>query len=797
MNPADPHTIPRRAVPLTDFFSGFDPEVVARAAIRSRTSAYDEAMARLASGGELGLPELLDGAESSGWDGAWLRALGETLALRGLTTEAYATAVPVLRRAADVLGSNRRRRVLTLLAQLMVHLERWDELAEILEEDDLGTEHEFLRLDLLNPWAGSPYGDEEAWRAAFGEIFTRHGYCAPDLAPIAGLPFDRLRAAPPRAVEDGPLVSVIMTTYCAEEDGLWTAVRSILDQTWRRVELLVVDDCSPEEHWPLLERVAASDPRVRLLRTERNGGTYLARNLALREARGELVTGQDSDDWCHPERIETQVRAMVEDPGIAGTRVVALRADELLRTSSPGYHPYSTGAITFSMYWRDQVLELGGFLPARKAADTELSLRLEAVTGKPVVNVGSGPLGAYRLRPGSLSRAEFRPRWSHPARRTFRDAYLRWHATAKDLRLRGEIPVHVPRRFQVHPEPWGELDVVWLADFRARAWSSGRVDELAALAAAGLRVGALHIDDPRYPGRYRDSLDGRLSDLVNAGLVTRIHPDEPYRSRLTLVRSDALLLSLQDEPLSLRSERLVVVPERLWWREEQPLEGLAVDARTAEQLLGRAPTWLAPSERAASALRAAGLPVEAAVLPPTLDPSRWTYHRRGPVRDRPVLGLVSPGARAPWSRALARGDRRSWSRLDVRALGPAERDLSRPTLPHPDVLLLELGEISLRAFLTGVDLVVHVPTEDDPTLDGGPVLEALAAGCVLLAAPGCLPDLGDLVVRAETSQLARVARRLHREPRLLAERSRRGARLVANRHRPARAVEAVLSILEG
>src|SRR5690606_28015165 len=135
-------------------------------------------------------------------------------------------------------------------------------------------------------------------------LFTRDGIEAPSLLEVeASEPFDRLACASDVEVTDGPLVSVIVTSW-RPGPGLETAVRSLLNQSWRNLEILLIDDASPASYVPLLEQVAALDPRIRLIRLERNGGTYEARNVGLGLARGELVTGQDSDDWSHPRRIE-------------------------------------------------------------------------------------------------------------------------------------------------------------------------------------------------------------------------------------------------------------------------------------------------------------------------------------------------------------------------------------------------------------------------------------------------------------------------------------------------------------
>lgn len=84
----------------------------------------------------------------------------------------------------------------------------------------------------------------------------------------------------------GPIVSVIIPAYNAE-GFIETAVRSVLDQTERDLEVIVIDDASDDGTLMLVEQLAASDHRVRILRNETNEGPSRARNLGIDVARGE------------------------------------------------------------------------------------------------------------------------------------------------------------------------------------------------------------------------------------------------------------------------------------------------------------------------------------------------------------------------------------------------------------------------------------------------------------------------------------------------------------------------------
>lgn len=104
-----------------------------------------------------------------------------------------------------------------------------------------------------------------------------------------------------------PLVTVIINTY-NDADCLGQAVQSALDQTYKRLQILVYNNCSTDATNSVL--LAFNDPRLRIIDAENHTELSRARNLALASADGDFVCFLDSDDWWKPEKIETQVSAM-------------------------------------------------------------------------------------------------------------------------------------------------------------------------------------------------------------------------------------------------------------------------------------------------------------------------------------------------------------------------------------------------------------------------------------------------------------------------------------------------------
>ena len=100
------------------------------------------------------------------------------------------------------------------------------------------------------------------------------------------------------------LVSVVIPTYNREKT-IEYSLQSVLNQTYRNLEILIVDDCSTDSTLPLVEKM--NDPRVRIIRQERNAGAQAARNAGIREASAKWICFNDSDDTWIASKVESQM----------------------------------------------------------------------------------------------------------------------------------------------------------------------------------------------------------------------------------------------------------------------------------------------------------------------------------------------------------------------------------------------------------------------------------------------------------------------------------------------------------
>lgn len=130
-----------------------------------------------------------------------------------------------------------------------------------------------------------------------------------------------------------PLVSVVIPAFNVEHE-LARSVQSVLGQTMRDMEILLLDDASRDGTLALARQFEANDARVRVLRNTSNLGVSASRNRLLQEARGEWVAFTDGDDAWLPQRLERLL-------GVAGADRADVLADDVYRVAQDGQASWS------------------------------------------------------------------------------------------------------------------------------------------------------------------------------------------------------------------------------------------------------------------------------------------------------------------------------------------------------------------------------------------------------------------------------------------------------------------------
>ena len=107
------------------------------------------------------------------------------------------------------------------------------------------------------------------------------------------------------------LVSVIMPSYNSAET-IKDSIESIIDQTYKNWELIIIDDCSSDETFDIVEN-SFNDKRILVKRLSQNSGTGIARNEGIKLAKGRFIAFCDSDDRWLPEKLSRQISFMIKE----------------------------------------------------------------------------------------------------------------------------------------------------------------------------------------------------------------------------------------------------------------------------------------------------------------------------------------------------------------------------------------------------------------------------------------------------------------------------------------------------
>ena len=244
---------------------------------------------------------------------------------------------------------------------------------------------------------------------------------------------------------DGPLVTVVVTAFNAGA-LVKQSVQSLLNQTHRHLQILVANDASTDDTWVHLTALAQQDPRVTVFNLPENVGTYAAKSLMLRFAKGEFVVCHDADDLAAPNFVERSLQTLLCNPRKVAVISNWFRVDEELRIF-PGAVRRFWPLLSInhsSLMLRTAVLkELGGWDVPRVAADTELFERIRLIYGKRAVVHLPQPLTIGSMRADSLMNDPTVGAMQAQAFRLrveYREAWVDWHQACKKNRIKPVMP---------------------------------------------------------------------------------------------------------------------------------------------------------------------------------------------------------------------------------------------------------------------------------------------------------------------------------------------------------------------
>ena len=228
--------------------------------------------------------------------------------------------------------------------------------------------------------------------------------------------------------KSSPLVSIVIPCFRGEK-YLSEAIDSCCRQTYENIEIIVVDDCSPDRCAAIAEEHGANDARVKLVRREQNGGVSAAFNSGFDVAGGSFFTRLAQDDLLKPNAIETLVNCLLENPhaGLAYADMEFVDADgdllHVMHTELPENALLPANRIGLCVMWRRDVWDQVGRFDSKCdfAEDYDYWLRASEVCR--FVRCDCEPLLQFRYHADQMS---IKARRRHEQRTARAHLKMRW-----------------------------------------------------------------------------------------------------------------------------------------------------------------------------------------------------------------------------------------------------------------------------------------------------------------------------------------------------------------------------------
>jgi glycosyltransferase involved in cell wall biosynthesis len=611
-----------------------------------------------------------------------------------------------------------------------------------------------------------------------------------DLLSDTSLPtYDRLTCNKQRPLyrdESEPKVSVLVAAYNAV-DTIETTLRSLQDQTWPNLEILVVDDASTDATAFVVEKIASTDQRIRLIRMEENGGAYVARNRGLTLATGEYVTLQDADDWSHPLRIETQVTYMKSHPEISGCTVQQARATSALDfpnwAGAGGEIKIIKENVSSLLFHRASVVrEVGGWDTVRFGADSEIRARIKKAFGpESIAAIQSGPLSFQRVSSNSAiadekfgydgyffgARYEYLEGQQHfnsQVQSVKRDNLSRRTSFSTPIVMRPDR-AEISRKFKV----------ILGSEFRMHGGSTrSNVEEMAAQRRAGIRSGVFQMY--RYDFESKDRIhmfDDARNELDNE-LCSPIVYGEEVHCDLLILRYPPILHHRQRYIPKIHAKEIKVIVNQSPMSDYTPDGVLRYDlARCAENIrhyFGKDATWhpIGPLVRDALEQHHANelhhIHLSGQDWHNIIDISGWsrgtrTRHPEGKLR----IGRHSRDSFVKWPETkediLAAYPAKSG--IEVHILGGATSPASLIGEIPKNWIVHEFGIMHPKEFLAHLDVFIYFSHPNWIESFGRTIIEAMAVGIPVILPEIYKPLFRDAAFYATPQAAVEIALELH------------------------------------
>ncbi|KFG70226.1 glycosyltransferase [Microvirga sp. BSC39] len=565
-------------------------------------------------------------------------------------------------------------------------------------------------------------------------------------------------------------VSIIVPAFNAAST-LRTALEGILCQTWRNLEVIVVDDASTDKTADVIRDFAEQDSRVKVIAHQTNSGAYAARNTGLAQATGDFVTVHDADDWSHPQKIALQVKDALENGSkfnvTSGVRV----SQGLNFFTQPQDGRIVVVNMSSILYRRKDLVQLGGWDKVRFGGDAELYVRAQKYYSTPCKRIASDiPLTLILTSPGSLTQHSVTGKQSfhYGARREYREAFEYWHSLSDNLQLPEQGRAFpVPHIVRTRDPGALRYDILFVSDLTLPGGTtSSNMNMWQAAAEGGLKQAVWHwprsenVSHPTQP---------RLRKLIHEGLIDVVVPGERIACDLVIVNHPNLLMTQPAALPQIECGACVVIfnqspmTRRIGGRSAyDPHQAL----QNAERVFGVKPQAapLSPLLRRILEDTDADIDLTPTNWTPLINYTQWRRHQppdRTPHR-LPVIGRHGRDHHDKWP-----DDVESLmaaycvdAPVEVRILGGAAHAIAQLGRKPDNWNVLPFNSVDVASFLADLDFFVYFPHPDLIEAFGRAPMEAMATGVPVILPHHFRDTFGDAAVYAEPSDVPGIIQRL-------------------------------------
>ena len=212
------------------------------------------------------------------------------------------------------------------------------------------------------------------------------------------------------------LVSIITPVYNCEH-LIEETIKSVISQTYKNWEMILVDDCSPDNSADIIKRYSEKDNRIKYMKLQENSGAAVARNYALEKSKGRFIAYLDADDLWKAEKLEKQIQFML-DNNYAFTCTDYEKIDEAGKSLNKIIK--IPQKVNYNLFLRNTIIQTVGVMVDTKITGKEVLVmpnirrRQDAATWAQLLKAGyvcyeiPENLSYYRVVSNSLSSNKFK-----------------------------------------------------------------------------------------------------------------------------------------------------------------------------------------------------------------------------------------------------------------------------------------------------------------------------------------------------------------------------------------------------